>query len=265
MRSPTALACGRGRQSISSSPPHAKSSTRWSIAHSTRRSLAVARPTTTSHYSCGAVLSYSVTSNIYSVTLEYLTFTPDSPDPNDGERIGNPIEGFTFEIHGSNGRFDTRMILGAWPMNPNVVINRLGLFVFEKELYLAATCNPKRDSDPCVDFIEQPEFPGIQQLGTFFEHLSGRDEELAKLSTIIQIVCGSAIIVRSMCSDKLAPSQRSLPTSTIAPNMLSRPSFDIRDGNLAFARISVAPDNSRHGRDVERASGLPLNGALHPH
>jgi hypothetical protein len=112
-----------------------------------------------SHYSCGAVLSYRVTSSIYSVTLEYLTFTPDSPDPKDGERIGNPIEGFSFEIHGSDGRFDTRMILGTWPTNPNVIINRLDSLISENELFVSATCDPKRDSDRHSDFLQSSIFP----------------------------------------------------------------------------------------------------------
>jgi len=73
------------------------------------------------HNGFDARLSYRVTSRIYSVTLEFLALIPDSPDPNDGERIGHPAEGLSFIVRGAGRCFDVEMIAGTWPTRPGTM------------------------------------------------------------------------------------------------------------------------------------------------
>jgi hypothetical protein len=215
------------------------------------------------HCAQGAVLTYRVVSNIYSVTLEYLAFIPNSPDPNGGKHIGNPIEGFSFTIYGSDKTFDICMIHGDWPGTPSVMASRLELFVSTEEIFSLAKRNPGRERDRGSDPVQH--VPGIQPLDTWIGQINKRDKELRNSTIEIESICGSDINIGSAHSSKLTPTQLSVGGLPITSNALSRPSCKTPYENIVFARVSFASDNFWCGRDVARASGLPHNGALHPH
>jgi hypothetical protein len=143
---------------------------------------------TATHHSHAAFLEYRVTSNIYSVVLEYLRFTPESPDPNDGERIGNPIEGFSFEIHGSDKRFDSRMILGAWPRNPNVVINQINPFSFDGGFYASHKIDIEGNgyAGPAMTFSGWPMLANYGRHNAYFDQQDKQNIEFAILPPTIE-------------------------------------------------------------------------------
>jgi hypothetical protein len=235
----------------------------------------------TTHYAHASSLEYRVTSSIYSVVLEYLRFTPDSPDPNDGERIGNPIEGFSFEVHGSDKRFDTKMILGAWPRNPNVVINQINPFSCRGDSYTLSKTNIERNgySNITITRSEQSMFAHCRHYSAFFgqqaffNQRNERNIDFASLHPTIESIDQQNIFWRADCIDNPARSRQLVLFAASALATRPRPDCDIRDTAITH---EYAPPGCSYSRDQKparamawasylRMSGLPPLGAWQSH